>query len=578
MPKIKRYLCLIFSCVSLLIAADKDEYRRIADSSFAAVLRECGAKEEHERWCLTLSPLCIRKILWMDKSFGRVTSGSVGDDLSYARFQERGRTILEQLQLLDSSRIGAIFGEDVGKRGIGTFSKLPSAEISDANVIVNYLVHHLIALRHASEAGIQGGNGAASLERALIFEAISQSYLIDAFSAGHILVPLSDKISFLHPRNNKEAHNFYNGQGVYVLNSRGEAWQTFGDRLLEWYAPTFRHIFEACCTSLRELFLAYYVSAQAAILPQKLELWAKSVAGEKPISIMVNEWLTAHNGQRYYSDFKMPSLLLPPMPVSATWSLRMRDADEHGIHHRKHYPQIRATSEDPGFHDPSLDGIDDEFLYQMESLPEWMQPQAWLPPDSLRGKKFTELLPHRRKSLAGNLIKRDKNVASVRYMQERYYAPMYWGLLFHAGGGYLLDSGTSSGIWSAGVGYAPALALLPDVPLLDRLSLDLTYTQFTENNPRRLLSISGGLSLGLYPYRVGTKKHFRYLEYLRLEGGYVWGLRSLLKSHGALLALGLESGIIPLGFTYAGISLRLKYQLMLLRNTLHGVSLDFILQ
>jgi hypothetical protein len=246
-PRVITLLCLLVLCTAPLVAADKDEYKRIADSSFATVLRQSGATEEQEKWCLTSSPVCIKKNLWMDKTFGRIASESVESDLSSPRFHERGKTILEQLRPLDSAQVSIILASHVRQVSSGASSTLPKVEIRDANVILSYLIYHLVALHHAKDASVGGAGGGATLERAMIYEAIAQSYLIDAFSSGHMLVPMSDGLSFLHPMNNKQAHDFYNIQGTYVLNSRGEVWQTFGDELLEWYAPTFRHIFEACC-------------------------------------------------------------------------------------------------------------------------------------------------------------------------------------------------------------------------------------------------------------------------------------------------------------------------------------------
>jgi hypothetical protein len=521
--------------------------------------------------------VCIKKNLLTDKTFGEIASESVESDLSPSRFHERGKTILEQLQSLDSTQLGKIISPHLAQETRGTLSTIPRIDVPNATVIRSYLIHHLVALHYAEEASSTGSGVGTTLERALIYEAVAQSYLIDAFCSGHRLVPVSDEFAFLHPRNNKEAHDFYNIQGSYVLNSQGEVWQTFGDELLEWYAPTFRHVFDACCTSLREILLAYYGTAEPSAIPDSLSAWGRCIAGGAPLRAVVNQWLGIRDAQLYYSSLKMPTLLLLPMPVSATWSLRTEEVDSHGIHQRKQYPQIRESASDPGFHDPYMLDVDDEFIYSEGSLADWMLPDAWIPPDSLHGGSLKEMTQAHRHRLAANLIKHDANVASVRYMQERYYAPTYWGLLFRAGGGYFFNSAPSAGAWFAGLGNAPPLALLPDVPLLDRLSFDLTYVRLTETNPRQLLSLTSGLSFGLYAHRAGTKKPFRYLEYLRLEGGYAWGLSSPMKSHGALLSFVLESGTIPLGLTYAGVSLRLKYQSFLMNRSLNSVSMEFVL-
>jgi hypothetical protein len=584
MKRITALILFILLCPSIMAASSRDVHWRLADSAFSDVLRECGATEGSDKWCLKSSKVCLHKKLWMGKTFGEIAYASVESDLSPSRLHQRGKTILEELGSLDSARLDAIIRANAGwevptqVRGTTSVSNLPSAEISGANVIANYLLHHLIALHYAERGGDKSPQDGSFIERGLIYEAIAQSYLVDAFSAGHLLLPVTDAFSFLHPRNNDEAQNYYNSEGVFVLNSRGDVWRTFGEELYEWYAPTFRHIFEACRTSLREVILAYYCSTESSTIPDSLNAWARSIAGDMPLRKLVDQWLSIRDAQQYYSSLKMPTLLLLPMPISATWSLRTEEVDTHGIHQRKQYPQIKESSSDPGFHDPYMLDVDDEFIYTRSSLPNWMTPEAWIPPDSLHGRSLKEMTQDQRTRLAGNLIKHDTNVASVRYMQERYYPPTYWGLLFCVGGGYFFNSAPSSGAWSAGLGYAPPLALLPDVPLFDRLSFDLAYVQLTETNPRQLLSLAGGLSLGLYTHRAGTRKRFRYLEYLRLEGGYAWGLSSPMKSHGAVLSFGLESGTIPLGFTYAGVSLRLKYQSFLMDRSLNSVSMEFVLQ
>jgi hypothetical protein len=584
MLKARRYVLILIVCPISLVASNNDEHWRIADSAFASVLRECGATEEANRWCLPFSGVYVNKRLWSDKTFGGIASACVESDLSLSRLHQRGKTILEQLQSLDSARLDAAIRAHFGPEYRGriekerSVSELPSAEIAGLNVIVNYLVHHLIALHYAESAGKKDADNGPLMARGLIYEAIAQSYLVDAFSAGKLLLPVMDPFRFLHSRNNKEAYEFYNGDGVFVLNSQGDAWRTFGEEIFEWYAPAYEHVFDACCTSLRELFLVYYGSTKTLETPNSLEHWVKSFPEVRSHREVVEEWLAIRNGEDYYSVLKMPVLLLLPVPISAAWSIRSDEEDNLGIHKRRHYPQIRDTKEEPGFHDSSDVDVDEEFIYPKTALPNWLLPETWLSGDSLLLMRLKDPSMQSRNTLASDLIKRKENVASVRYLQERYYAPSYFGFLFHAAGGYLSQGGSSSGIWSASVGYAPPIAVLPDLQLLDRLSLDLAYTRFLDYTSRQLLSITSGVSFGLYSARVGTRRPFRYLEFIRFEGGYVWGLRSPLKSHGAQFSLGLESGIIPLGFTYAGISLQLKYQLMLTENKLQGLSFGAKLQ
>jgi len=64
---------------------------------------------------------------------------------------------------------------------------------------------------------------------------------------------------------------------------------------------------------------------------------------------------------------------------------------------------------------------------------------------------------------------------------------------------------------------------------------------------------------------------------MRLEGGVATDLRSRYGDVGGMVAAGFDSKSLPLGFTYAGVTLRLKYQLLFLNRTLHGPSLQLIL-
>ena len=53
-----------------------------------------------------------------------------------------------------------------------------------------------------------------------------------------------------------------------MINARGDAWQTFGDRLLTWYGPTYAHVLEACVSSLREVLLAWRMAAGEVPAPR----------------------------------------------------------------------------------------------------------------------------------------------------------------------------------------------------------------------------------------------------------------------------------------------------------------------
>lgn len=430
-----------------------------------------------------------------------------------------------------------------GSTAAVSWSPVFFAEQPDHNVVVNYLLHHFLAIRFAKLAGQEGSKGKEVLRRALIYEAMAQGFLSDAFSSGHLLVPLNDVFSGLHSANNREAYNFYRNEGVYVINSSGDVWQTFGHRLLRWHAPTYRYVLKACVTSLRELFLVYYVSSGDGTIPENLEKWGQSISNGNSMEEMIQGWISTKDGDRYYSIAKMPTLLQLPMPISASWSVRTEKVDEHGIHQRKHYPQFR----EPGFHDPDLRGIDTEFIYPQSSVPDWMVPEL------LYDKSPEEL------------IKSHPDFASVRYVQNRNFPPSYKGLLIHLGGGTTFKK-NGSGFGSLfGLGYG----LADDLIVINKVSVSVALMPSLDEAKRLLITPSLGFGLKL-------PKPLNLWEAYLFEIGYALGLRKPFKEDGVMLAVGLGFPTIPLRFTYAGLTVRLKYQRFSLERTWHGVFLEFI--
>jgi hypothetical protein len=554
----------------------------MADSALAVVLRECKATGSEDGWCVARSKTCFRKLLWNGKNFGEICSLSSEDDLGSGRFQERGRTITEQLRSIGSHQLGEILAENLAvirayrDASLQHNSPFPAIPLSGKNVVVNYLVHHLTALHCAERSA--GQNNGQWLEVALAYEAVAEGYLLDAFAAGHLLVRRSDPLAFLHPRNTKVAHDYYNNEGAYVIDSRGDVWLTFGDRLFEWYEPTFEHGFKALTSSLRELFLVHYASAESTDIPDSLTMLFDRGTKGMTIPAIVRRWTAPYDLKDYYEVLQMPTLMRLPVPISATWSLRPGIDDSR--RERVHYPQVRESGEDPGFRDPDEDNIDQEFIYPAQALPPWLLPEGWIPPDSLHGHHFSDLSAGRRNSLAEDLIKHDGSVASVRFEQERYIPPSYWGLLLTCGGGYRAYKGSTSGVAMVGLGYSPEIAVLSDVPIVDRLSAEASYTHFLGSGSPGLLSVSGGLSFntGMKPYRLGTGKPFRPVDYIRIEWGHAWGVREATRSHGALISVSLESSTIPLGFTYAGLTIRPKFSWMFFDETMTGASVEVVLQ
>jgi len=332
-------------------------------------------------------------------------------------------------------------------------------------------------------------------------------------------------------------------------------------------------------SSLQELFLVYYVYVDSTAIPDRLRSIIDTNQKGMTIPAIVRGWTETYDLKDYYELLHMPTLLRLPVPISATWSISAQTPN--GESQRFHYPQVRDSDQDSGFRDPDKENIDEEFLYPSNALPPWLLPERWIPADSLHGYRLRDVSKGRRDTLAANLIRHDKTIASVRFEQERYIPPSYWGLILTCGGGYLSYKGSTSGVAQVGAAYSPAIAILADVPLLDRLSAGVTYSSFLDNGSLRdLLSVSEGLSFSttLKPYRLGTRKPFRYIEYVRVECGYVWGLRDALTSHGGLISVSLESGTIPLWFTYSGITIRPKFSWMFLEETMRGASVEIVIQ
>ena len=187
----------------------------------------------------------------------------------------------------------------------------------------------------------------------------------------------------------------------------------------------FNKVFEACATSLRELFLVYFTSTENVEIPVNLAKWARSISPEITSEELSSLWLSDNDGVKYYSEIKMPALLYIPMPVCATWSVRTETQDEYGIHLRKNYPQLMEDK----FHDPDLDEVDLGFIYSKYSMPGWMIPE-FLPGDSLN-----------------NLIKYNPEIASVHYIQNRNFPPSFKGYLLTAGVTYVFTNDDNSGIF-----------------------------------------------------------------------------------------------------------------------------------
>jgi hypothetical protein len=555
----KRLILFTLCVLSFAGAREKGVHEVLADSALHSVLRRYGTSLTDGQWCLPLSNVCFKETLVHYRTFGSF-SALDRSDLAYSRYQERGKTILDQLGEIDSSQLAKIIQQSmiVQENPRESVPQISAIAIANANVIVNYLAYHLAALHFAAAAGSSPNAGEKLLQKALLCESRAQSYLNDAFAGGHLLIPRNRYFPFLANFNTKTAHDYYGNSGVYVMNSQGEVWQAFDERLFEWYGQNFNHVFKADTSSLNELFLTYYVSKGANAIPDSLKTWGAAQYGGGDPGRMVQGWLSIADGSAYLNDFRLPTLLLLPTPISGTWSLKA------GEFRRFHFPQIRDSAGVFGFHDPDEEGIDKAFIYGNASFPVWLQPHTWTK------EKFQIDIPDsapERHALANRLVKKEPSVASVRFTQERNFPPSYFGLLFHGSAGTNLDHG--SGVYAFGVGFSPPFAINPDIRIIDRFSGDASIIYARDDEPRTMLAMTTGISLNMFKSCV--------VDYTRFDWGYVAEIGSKSNSSGFDFSISLETPPVALPFSYWGVMLRPKYQYLGVENIIRSFSFEIVI-
>jgi hypothetical protein len=509
-------------------AWDNEEHRVLADSALSAVLHACAVTDDSAGFKLMIGgdTVIISANAWTGETFGARTAFHAADDFASIRFHERGRTIMDQLA--------------------ATPAGSSAAGAKPHNVAAAFLTEHLQALRLAAQAPHTDTDIGGILLWALEQEAKAQGYLADAFAAGHILSYREGLLTWLARRNRREAHDYHRDRGVYVINGRGEVWQTFGDGLLHWYPPTYQAVFDACAASLKEVLATWYLS-HGASLPDSLANWLKAVAQERPASQTVAQWLSNASGVEYYGKFRMPSLMYLPMPVAAAWSERTDSLDQQGIRIRHYYPQLWEG----GLLDPDSRELDADFMNARSSVPTWMIPEPLRNP-SAKG--------------ADELIRSDPDWASVRYTQRRTAPPSYKGLLLSLGGQMTISEGVGRPGGSVGLGYG----FFDDLLLVKHVSIAAAFMPSFHEADDRLLALTGGLGVDLpgngWPQTV------------RLDGGLAIGLGEEFDDLGPVFALGLDSKVIPLGITYAGVRWRIQYQWFSLDRSVSGPVLTLIFQ
>jgi hypothetical protein len=537
------------------------EHQVVADSCLAIVIRECGAAMSVEE----VAPATSARVAAFAKAartlrieegrdavtgFGAISAWSASDDGERSRYHVRGRTVLEQLGALDAAKLGAILERHLPPstaqgRAPAAWSAVRAIDIDDANVVTGFLAHHLVALHYAAFAAQHAPAEEEALSRALFYEAVALGFLSDAFSSAHILLQGPNLFSPLHRRNTADAHDFYRNHGAYVIDSRGAMWQTFGDELLEWHRPTRDHVWDACAASIRELVLTYLAAGQRVPPPDGLAHWA-SAEGLDDEARRPERWLAIAPGRLYYESLRMPSLVRIPMASVGTWSVRLDDVDSTGLHARHHFPQLR----DPGMHDFALEGVDDEFLIARASVPDWL---VW---------------PRLGENNPSQLIRSDPTVASVWLVQERHRKPSYRGFLLSAGGLQAMqgpDIGTS---WTLGVGYGFVDELLPlrSLPSMGRVSAEVFYQSNMGGGSRSIISPGMALQIDLP----------RFMN-LHMDTGYAWGIEQPLTRTGMRVGIGVATETEAIGVTYAGLSLRARYQWLFLEEIVSGLVVEMVL-
>jgi len=153
------------------------------------------------------------------------------------------------------------------------------SRMSKTNSIDKYITLHTAAIYLAELAGSlfynDPGSSKTYLYYAFLFNAFADHFLQDNFSAGHFVVNRSMFNSII---NNQALHDFYNKQGLDVINLKRDSWRQYGDdhfdkRFSKWKA----------FNTLTDLYYPYYskeseriIDATTISLKEILEGFARS--------------------------------------------------------------------------------------------------------------------------------------------------------------------------------------------------------------------------------------------------------------------------------------------------------------
>ena len=532
-----------------------EEHQILADSAFSVVLCEVSVINSDSVYSLECGDVAINfsEKFWNGRSFGTLVAELAKDDFAEYRFHERGQTVMEQLQSLSRVPI-----DEVCQLALTSDTAIfdtkqnfwASGKDDKNNVVASYLIYHLAAIQLAANGSSPKLDADECLRRSLMCEALAQGFLADCFSSGHMVLQRDDPLAAFHRRNLREAHRLHSLQGIFVINASGDVWQAFGDNVLFWYEPTYYHLLEASLASLREVLAAFYLGQKCPI-PQKLKKWldenGPAISAEK----LLESWLNSPVSALYNTPEPptlLPTLMHLPMPVTASWSMRIETNGLEHVHRRHHYPQLSNSI----FHDSSLDHLDKTFLYDVKKLPAWMVPKP------LQGQP--PVAPQ-------TLVRTDPDWASVQFLQDLYPAPSYKGGLVQVGCQWQFKKGQQQPMFGLGLG------LIENALLIKNVDVGINYHLNVTRNQEDLLSATFGCSLpSFFPWKIAG-----WIDGVRIEGGPALNVENN-SSIGSAFAVGVVSKPVTFGFTYAAVSLQIMYVGYTPISYQDGVGLRLIVQ
>ncbi|MCH7878974.1 MAG: hypothetical protein IH914_06650 [candidate division Zixibacteria bacterium] len=520
---------------SSLFAFDGVEHRLLSDSVFESMLSETGAVNKHNSILIPFgqNEIIIPRDFDGLGTFGKLVAEFAADDQKQHRFHRRAESILKQIRRIEPEELEKCLSTAISwSKEENSDLRLPNIEtLHSDNVIGTYLIHHLAALRIAALMDVTDSQ---QLSKALVWEAIAQGYLADCFSSGHMILPVHHFISELQKKDRRDADRHHSLTGIFVINAAGDVWQAFGDGALLWYQPSYQHLFEACQSSLREIFLVFYQTRGVAP-PDRLSSWFDKVSPDISLAKAIDTWLKVQQLDSLYDTPAAPTLLPTlqylPVPVVAAWSTDSEEIVIDDFHKRKYYPQLNELSG----RDTSLYGIENDFLLSRDDFPDWM------------------VAPPLKDSLDANpqqLIKEDVHWASVAYVQSLSPIISFEGLTFDFGTSWLIDHGEIAP--SIGLGYG----FHDDLFLIRNLGVGLRFYPKSSSSASSALSTFGAIRL-INPVQKSLLKIF---ETIGGEAGVVSELEDG-GNFGMNLAVSLRSKPHSFRSMHLGLSFEFAYEI-----------------